>query len=457
MILTTLCLRSRALQVLCYLLIAIPICVFLLIVRPPLTVPDEVSHVARAADIANGHLLGPPGRNGRLLEGPANQGLLTIFVRLSERRYEPIDRSTVRLFLEMPWTVSELPFRNNALLYAPVAYIPQTVGLLAAWQLRLKVWDSVRLGGALNAAVALLMAATAITITPIGAPFLFSVLCLPMTLFMAASFSPDATIMAGAALFVAIALRSLDRGTLDSKAAIGLAVTAIFCTATRLNMTPCVLAVFAILSARLSSRRSVVSAGLISLGFAFAWAWVTDVGTASYGGVDEASNQSAAFSYLLNRPLAVLSVASSTLATFGKLYVVGMLGTLGWADANIARWAAWPLLLALCFCLLGAAQIRSTRVYTVERLLVLLGVLSSVGATFLALYLTYNPVGSEGPILGVQGRYFVPILPFLLFCVPPFAVMRPLFGFAPAIAIGSALLSGAAVFHTVVMRYYLIP
>ena len=46
-----------------------------------------------------------------------------------------------------------------------------------------------------------------------------------------------------------------------------------------------------------------------------------------------------------------------------------------------------------------------------------MGILGSAELIFLSLYVTWTPVGMDR-IDGVQGRYFIPLLPMLLFVLP---------------------------------------
>ena len=49
--------------------------------------------------------------------------------------------------------------------------------------------------------------------------------------------------------------------------------------------------------------------------------------------------------------------------------------------------------------------------------------LCSIELIFVALYLTWTPVGMDR-IDGIQGRYFIPLLPILLFVLPGSGVLR---------------------------------
>lgn len=441
----------------CYIVFTVTLSLFLVIVRPPLSVPDEGAHVARAVDIASGLLLGPASAANGQLVGSADSGLLTIYVDMHEKRYTPFTPTTAQHYSSLTWTANTLPFRHNALLYAPVNYMPQVLGLGASWAMGLKVWQSLNLGSLVNATVAIVVSASAISLAPYGAAFLFIVLSLPMTIFMFASFSPDAMTISSAALLAVIAARVLEAQKVGWAAAVGLALLGISFASTRIVYLPVLCAVFLVLFACTPAARTRISgAAIVALGVPLLWHWISGAGSASYAETGTVSDQRAALQFLLSHPSAVLTIASSTLKAFGKYYIVGMLGTLGWMDANIPRWVAWPLFLALVATLiLSVPRARGAAAPLWAKFAILVGIGLSVGVTFLALYLIYNPVGSTNPILGIQGRYFLPLLPFLLLVLPKVREMHGLPHTAACVALGAGFVSAAGLISVILARYYL--
>jgi uncharacterized membrane protein len=80
--------------------------------------------------------------------------------------------------------------------------------------------------------------------------------------------------------------------------------------------------------------------------------------------------------------------------------------------------------------------------------------LASVGAIFFAIYVAVNKVASLGPILAVQGRYFLPILPFFMLVSPYRISSDAIRTAAIAVVLAAAILSNFEVLRAVIFRYY---
>jgi hypothetical protein len=90
-------------------------------------------------------------------------------------------------------------------------------------------------------------------------------------------------------------------------------------------------------------------------------------------------------------------------------------------------------------------------------LMVVIGVISSAGLIFAALYLGWTPVGA--PVVeGVQGRYFLPLLAALVLVCPRVLGNAPMLrrqGIAPTLLAIYALVALGHVTWILVRRYYL--
>jgi uncharacterized membrane protein len=86
-----------------------------------------------------------------------------------------------------------------------------------------------------------------------------------------------------------------------------------------------------------------------------------------------------------------------------------MVGRLGWMDVRIPS----VLIAAELLVLLLATVCCSTAVQPVMRLMGALASLGGAAAIFISQYLVWTPVGSTA-LEGVQGRYFVPLIPLAI-------------------------------------------
>ena len=130
----------------------------------------------------------------------------------------------------------------------------------------------------------------------------------------------------------------------------------------------------------------------------------------------------------------------------------GFVGVLGWLDTPLP--ASYYLLTAVMLML---ALMVSTRDHqpletNLRRLAAAALFLGAVCAVFLLEYLSWSPVGGR-VVEGVQGRYFLPIVPFLGFVLPRARFRTPTWSgvalcFYPALSITIAV-------QAIVLRYYL--
>ena len=79
-------------------------------------------------------------------------------------------------------------------------------------------------------------------------------------------------------------------------------------------------------------------------------------------------------------------------------------------------------------------------------------VLGAIAAVFVLQYLNWSPIG--GPSVdGVQGRYFLPVAPFLLLLLPGSETRRP--GWILVTLCSYPALSIVVTLRAIVFRYYL--
>jgi hypothetical protein len=101
------------------------------------------------------------------------------------------------------------------------------------------------------------------------------------------------------------------------------------------------------------------------------------------------------------------------------------IGVLGRLDLPLPGWLYGLWAAALAGAVLGdmLAEERREGPRVQETLLILAIGVACLFATYLALYLTWTPVGAKR-IEGVQGRYLLPLLPLLGLALPRVAVPR---------------------------------
>ena len=451
---------NRAFITFAFVLLALPFELILVYLTPPFQVPDENQHYFYARSITEGTIL-PYEFEGGGMGGyitKADVDLVNLFMDIP---FHPTVKATqAREQKAREVTGADVPVLQNywqAALYPPVAYAAPAFGLKLGDVLGLGRLDAFYLGRAVNAVFFVLAVALSIWITPIGRPLIAFIFLLPMSLFEGASLSADAFTYALTALTCALvaymAVRSAARRSLLwMAAALALAVAMV-------KLPLIALAVPVVVLAWRQSRRM---AAIMAAAILVVWiGWVLHVTlTDSFGAWQKSLNGISSkdqLTFLLHHPLAVFKVAWMTLRYNGSFYVYSVIGLLGWVDTWLAGWV-YALAIGVGV-LVGAGTIASGQaaVPAEVRLSFAAAGLIAAALTFAALYLTWTPVGNPA-VVGVQGRYFTPILAILAMSVAGLFANRR----ASAIETASAFLvilfamaSFASVVASLISRYYL--
>jgi hypothetical protein len=440
----------------------IPLAIFLLLVVPLVAicawrvptgaVPDEPTHVMRAASLLHGEIIGHRADGLNVETGGRDAGVtgntgLALAAIAGNGDIAPLPAGASRAarlawVRAIPWQ-PRLSFVSsaNTAAYAPVTYIPAALGLGAAILMGGRPHESIIAARLANVLAFTLIGALALLMAKHGRLLLLITLSLPMTVWLAGSVSQDGLAIAITVLGVALLTRRGAAGFWCGSAALAVLV---------LQKPP--FAPLAILPlampglfdgqaiGRHGIGRRIGGAALVAVpGLLWSVAvaalvsvpllpgppyhpgplWPGDPGRLFRSAVAGAQ-----ITVLLHHPLqvALLPITAGGQALRPLwLQFVGVLGQLSiplphllyrlWSAAIVSGIAA----------LMTGPRDAGTRWFTAPA--VALGVLGSMELIFVALYLTWTPVGMDR-VDGIQGRYFIPLLPVLLFVVPGVEALR---------------------------------
>jgi uncharacterized membrane protein len=127
-------------------------------------------------------------------------------------------------------------------------------------------------------------------------------------------------------------------------------------------------------------------------------------------GVIDAASQ---MSFVLENPLRFLAVSLRTLDVHGEALLNDMVQVLGWNLYYLNATFYYAVIFAAGAVCYYAAE-RDVAVPGRALLPLLVALVLTVTALFISLYLVWSPVGAD-VITGLQGRYFVGLLPFAVF------------------------------------------
>lgn len=306
----------------------------------------------------------------------------------------------------------------------PQLKVPSAMGIMLAKALGVDAILLFYLGRFANMLYAALLIIFAVRITPVGRNVFMTAALLPITLQQIGSYSYDAATIGLAFLLTALLLNAIcGEGKIRVRTLVGIAIVGCLLAPCKVIYTAILLLVFFIPKERFTSNRACVlfKGGALLLAFAMIVAFrMSSVGSLaqSSGGGDSRGAEHGTF-YSLNDVLAhprnsFMVIMNSLFANGGFYLSSAVGGNPGTLQPNLALPAfAW---LGILFALLlsGVRSKDDDKVLSGGcRIVSTCAALLACAGAILSMWLgwTFN---TEPVIQGVQGRYFLPVIPLLL-------------------------------------------
>lgn len=400
------------------------IAVFLIsFLNPPFQSPDEQAHFFRVVQISDGGFLGH--RQSDLLSG----GFIDTnavyayqpFVGLHFNHDAKLDARTLREARELGWsgTVGFSAFPNTSI-YPPVFYLPAAMAVRMTKIAGGSVLDALYAARVANGLVSVLLATAALWLCRAGRAVLFTTLAFPMTLYLFASCSQDAPLIACAALAFGVVSRlasgaDMDTGPVRWSGLALLALAVLPIVLAKPPYVPLLLLVFLPVASPAGMpgsgawwrERLALFAGclmVVVVWLAFIMMHV-QVPMPRPGVVPSASAQ---MLYMLFHPVDAANALLWTLRQDGGHFLRQMVGVLGWLDTVLPEGfyrVAGIVTLCAILCDLMSGKPLGWPVRGLTAFIVLTASL----CILIVQYLTWTAVG-DAKVDGVQGRYFLPII-----------------------------------------------
>ena len=188
-----------------FLLLAVPLALFLATSMPPFQSPDELAHFVRIDQISQGTVL-----SGNVSKVPPEiLQAYRQFQLLLDQWCVPLPRANAEQAAAIRWSGQRVDavFGNTAI-NSPLGYLPQTVALIGCRALGCGVVRTMMAARLVNAAFALAISYLALGTCRRGRLTMFVVLLLPETMSLFASLNQEATLISCACLGFALLSRS---------------------------------------------------------------------------------------------------------------------------------------------------------------------------------------------------------------------------------------------------------
>ncbi len=398
---------------------AMPVVLLIAIVTPPFQVPDEPQHFFRSVQLSEGDLLGV--RVGDLAGGMLPGSYATFVERWLGTReshavrkkkiYEPAMIEYECNFLVNPSEREFVEF-SGSVRYSPLGYIPQVIGVSLARALNLGPIFHLYCARVLNGIVAVLIIWYGLGIAGGARDCLFVASCLPMSLYLFASASPDAMLIACAFVYMAWAVRIIESKSINGAQTSRLVASALVVVSLKPVYAPLILIPLLGLCgrSRLLSRgvaMGIIPAGIGSIAFIIWTRYTTSLALPSGDrGVGFPADGLVSWLIAFARHLA------RTIWYRSEDYLRQMIGVFGWLTNDMPNGIYVLISVSAVLVIITGRRVRP-RFSTQVRVGLFLAVAVATMMIFVSLYVFWTKAG-DWSITGVQGRYFIPLLPLLL-------------------------------------------
>ena len=419
-----------------FLLCALPTGLGCALLTPVGMFPDEMAHTDRADGLRYGQLLGfqpspwvPNVVNRGVM---VNTSIFNVTISAETRAAypdKPVPPSVRRQAEAIPWVKSKLYQPTQMVEYFPTFYIPAALGLFVGEKIGLSPLHTFYLGRVASLLSYLAMGTAALALARFGAPLLFAVLTLPTAINLAGSYNQDGLIVACCALAAALLTRYWKRPSFSWFAAL---VLLIFVVSSKLPYGPLLLLCLAPVLAKCVWRRAaIILLACVAPGLWFFHivhsGFINYLTPMSYhpgplwpGPKNVVLHHIAPrenIKVLLAHPADTLLLPIVTLIKLWPGTWRSIVGMISCDNVWISPWE-YP---ALAFALGGAAlaSLYDWRAgwRATDSILASLAVFAAFIGMELSLYLTATLAGYP-IILGIHGRYFLPLMPFFIFILP---------------------------------------
>lgn len=360
--------------------------------------PDETNHFYRAYEISQGGLISKH-------MGESGVGGNTFPAALKEYKDSKA---------ELNWDETlDYKFGNTSL-YSAISYLPQATGIKIADIFTNNV-KAIFYGGRLgNFIVSMFLCIMALWIIPFGRKVLFMVMMFPLTMQEMISMSTDGfTIGLSFMLLAYILYVSYREKDLGKKEIAILTALCIMLSLTKIIYVVLVLLVFMVPNKKLGEGRkwAIFKFGVPALCVILNLVWL--VISSGYlvefrPGVDSAAQ----VKYILTHIHLYYATAVSTTMETGMYYVETMFGTyMGQLEIAIVPMVWVTFLILFVYEIVDSRDV-PVKAHRYDMFILLSVFLTCMALLYTSLYVQWTPLQNPS-IEGIQGRYFIPIIPLL--------------------------------------------
>lgn len=305
----------------------------------------------------------------------------------------------------------------GSVIYSPAGYLPQIGAIWVGRLMGFPVEAILLLGRLFNSALTIVLFYAALRLTPIGALAVFWVGLMPMTASISASFGPDGMMIGGGAMLTTVGMRLLRDGKWKLQDLFAAALLTSPLTLAKLFYLPLgLIGALPFWNARLAWWRLRAPLAICIFLALLAFLWTQAIQSLVVSVQPDVPPVGERLNAWLNEPLRPLALLYHTYFDRGGELADSLI-TFGWLNVGPVAGAGLSNWIALVIVIYAGATPASWFDWR-SRIWLLLLACGSLGLVSLAVYFYWTPAGSNW-IRGLQGRYFLPLVPAILFAALP--------------------------------------
>ena len=300
-------------------------------------------------------------------------------------------------------------------IYNPIQYLPQTTGGLIVSLLGNNLMLMTYGARIINMVISIFLLYFAIKLMPFGKRGMLVSMCFPIAIEGFTSMSPDALTISVAYLFTAYVFNIVfnKEKQIRKTDIFILAILSIVIALCKIVYLPLVGLLLLIPKAKFKTQKSHILTKVIIMGLAISANLIWLKISANYLALYKDGNSGEQLWILLQNPIYYLQRLFATINHSGGFYAYSLLGQeLGWNEFAKMD-TLLPTMFGLLFMYINIADNTIKQKLTkYQNIILSLIILAIIGLVFTSLYIQWNEP-ADYIIKGVQGRYFIPVIPIL--------------------------------------------
>ena len=396
-----------------FLVCSIFIGILYVFVMPIGMAPDEAAHFRRIYEISDGHIISDKNSNGT--------GGRSLPVSISTTFSFDIQDGTyadeIKLISKTRNNkTSNFQTFGNTSLYSPICYIPQVLGTVVGKILHLPMIFIVYLARLFNLAAWIAIMYFSIKYIPTGKLFISLLLLSPISMQAAASCQADALtncIAIGLISFVLYKIKQQKKLTKNEK--IIMTLLAIVMSMCKIVYIPLCLLLYLIPDKCFQNKKDkyikITGLAVFVIIINLIWLLISSTYLVEF---QPGVNSMEQVKYILKAPIYYLKVLHSTYDNYGIYYLLTSTGSyLGYFNIHLSETYILFYVMFIIYTALRENNKKKLILNQFQKIFVTLILISCFLLISTSLYVQWTAVG-EIMISGIQGRYFIPLIPLLL-------------------------------------------